>query len=262
MTELKNITAQFNGINLDETSDKVALLERIDSKYMLTLEMLPAILKACRHDYKILEINQKRLLNYETTYYDTSGLDYYHAHHSGHLNRIKIRVRKYINTNTNYLEVKHKNNKGITRKTRQLIIQNEDNCLLELKSSAFINLRSMIKENLLPAIQIDYTRITLVNSHLKERVTIDIKLCFKQNNIEKYLENYVVAEVKQEKQKPSFFKTLMKHQSIKEGSISKYCLGITQVYKDIKKNHFLSIINKIEKKETSYGSTKNLSQHN
>lgn len=262
MDELKKITDQFKGISLTDTSTKVALLERIDSKYILTKEMLPSILKACQDQYQILEVNQNRLCKYETIYYDTAALVYYHAHHAGHLNRIKVRVRKYIDNDTRYLEVKHKNNKGLTRKTRKPLMQDENDYLVKLKDPEFMNTSSMIKENLGQTIQIDYTRITLVNTHTKERVTIDIDLSFKNKTTERGLRNYVVAEVKQYKSKPSFFKSLMKKESIREGSMSKYCLGITQLYSDVKKNNFKLIINKIEKKERTHGATTNRYQYN
>lgn len=262
MDELKKIADQFKGISLDDTSTKVALLERIDSKYILTNEMLPSILRACQEEYQILEVNQNRLCKYETIYYDTTALDYYHAHHAGHLNRIKIRIRKYIDSDTRYLEVKHKNNKGLTRKTRKPLMYDEIDCLLRLKDPEFMNISSMIKENIQESVQIDYTRITMVNIHTKERVTIDIDLSFKNKTTERELKNYVVAEVKQYKSKPSFFKSLMKKESIREGTMSKYCLGITQLYSKVKKNHFKLIINKIDKKENTHGVTANRYQYN
>ena len=262
MDELKKITDQFEGISLDDTSKNVALLERIDAKYILTNDMLPSILEACQYEYQILEVNNKRLCKYETIYYDTSALDYYHAHHAGHLNRIKIRVRNYIDSDTRYLEVKHKNNKGLTRKIRKPLMHNENDYLVKLKDPEFINISSMVKENIEQSIQIDYTRITLVNINSKERVTIDINLSFKNKKTERELKNYVVAEVKQYKTKPSFFKSLMKKETIREGSMSKYCLGITQLYNEVKKNHFKLIINKIEKKEKIYGATANYYKYN
>jgi phosphoribosyl-AMP cyclohydrolase len=261
MDELKKIAGQFEWISLVDTSTKVALQERIDAKYVLSNEMLPSILKACQHEYQILEVNQNRLCKYETIYYDTSSLAYYHAHHAGHLNRIKIRVRKYIDSDTRYLEVKHKNNKGYTKKSRKPLIQYENDYLTKLKDPEFMYISSMIKEDLEQSVQIDYTRITLVNIHSKERVTIDINLSFRNKTGERELKNYVVAEVKQYKSQPSFFKSLMKKESIREGAMSKYCLGITQLYRDVKKNHFKVILNKIEK-ENTHGATASCYQYN
>ena len=42
----------------------------------------------------------------------------YHDHHNGKLNRYKVRRRRYIDTDTEFLEVKLKNNKKRTIKSR------------------------------------------------------------------------------------------------------------------------------------------------
>ena len=62
--------------------------------------------------YKCVEIENKRVSQYQTLYYDTKDMKLYNEHHNGHLNRYKIRHRTYVDSNLSFLEVKFKNNKG------------------------------------------------------------------------------------------------------------------------------------------------------
>ena len=94
----------------------------------------------------------------------------------------------------------------------------------------------------------NYTRITLVNKHLPERLTIDTNLFFKFSDKEVSLPEIVIAELKQDKSSKSFFAQLMNKYRIKRASISKYCYGVIFLYEHIKLNNFkpnLIILNKI-----------------
>jgi hypothetical protein len=59
-----------------------------------------------------------------------------------------------------------------------------------------------------------------------------------KDDITKEMKGMVIAEVKQEKRKASPFLVIMKKYHIREGSISKYCLGIATMCNDVKKNNF------------------------
>ena len=86
-------------------------------------------------------------------------------------------------------------------------------------------------------------------------MTLDINLQFKNELTEKNLSNIVIAEVKQEKLSPSPFIKLMKDNSIRDGSISKYCFGVICLYDQVKKNNFkqkLLAINNLNNYELKY----------
>ena len=117
MSHIYHILNSFEPIALDKM-DKVKLMDRIDSKYMFTLQMLPGILEASKTHYYVTSINDQRYSSYESVYYDTDDYSLYHQHHSGKLNRCKIRQRTYTESKLNFLEIKFKNNKGRTTKTR------------------------------------------------------------------------------------------------------------------------------------------------
>ena len=93
-------------------------------------------------------------------------------------------------------------------------------------------------ENLEAKIWVNYSRITFVNKHFPERVTIDINLTFVNDEQSKTIDNLVIAEVKQDKAFISTFIKLMKEHHIREGSISKYCYGVISLFSKIKHNNF------------------------
>ena len=64
------------------------------------------------------------------------------------------------------------------------------------------------------------------------------------------LDRLVIAEVKQEKRKASPFMSVMKKYHIREGSISKYCMGIAFTCDEVKKNNFKNKLLTIKLKNT------------
>src|SRR5687767_7859268 len=108
---------QFAPISLDEM-DGVKLMDRTDTKFLFKAEQLPAFLEQLATSYRVLEINDRRICRYETLYFDTADFQLYLCHQNGKLNRYKVRFRRYVESDVSYFEVKLKNNKGRTIKTR------------------------------------------------------------------------------------------------------------------------------------------------
>jgi len=227
--------------------DSVKLMDRTDTKYIFNLLQFDMIMRDIQPYYRVLEVEGKRLSRYETLYYDTAELALYHKHHIGKLNRYKIRHRTYLESNIGFLEVKFKNNKGRTIKTRISIKDvpyswGED-CTNFISKSLPYN-----PDTLLPVIWINYSRLTLVNRTSAERLTIDLGLEFIKDKQSRKFEKLIIAEVKQEKRSASPFMEVMKKYHIREGSISKYCMGIAFTYEDVKKNNFKARLKTINKK--------------
>ena len=237
MTEPLDILEKFQPISLKEM-DSVKLMDRTDTKYTFNRAQFVEILSEILPHYRVLEVEGKRVSRYKTLYYDTADYSLYTRHHNGELNRYKIRHRSYVESNVGFLEVKFKSNKGRTVKDR--IKKNEVPFEWEQESEAF--LRDMLPfdpKTLAPVIWVNYSRLTLVNKESAERLTIDLDLEFEQDGIKKNLSNLVIAEVKQERRKSSPFLKVMKKFHIREGSISKYCMGIALTSgKKVKKNNF------------------------
>ena len=61
-----------------------------------------------KKDTIILEIEGHRIFTYDNNYFDTKDLQFYFNHHNGYVHRIKVRSRKYVETNTSFFEIKRK----------------------------------------------------------------------------------------------------------------------------------------------------------
>jgi len=217
--------------------DSVKLMNRTDTKFLFTIKQFEIVMNEVMDQYRVLEVNGKRLNQYKTLYYDTKNLNLYAHHHMGKLNRYKIRHRTYVESETGFLEVKFKNNKGRTIKKR--IKEQFPPLTWEGDSKLFLNKTQPYEPNtLIPAIWVNYNRYTLVHKTELERLTIDLNLEFINNDFSKKMEGLVIAEVKQEKKKSTAFLKMMKKYHIREGSISKYCMGIALTYEGVKKNNF------------------------
>lgn len=232
---IKDITSQFEKIDLKEM-DGVSLMNRVDVKYIIPVHLLPKILEEALPLYRILEVKGERLSAYESRYFDTQQLDLYHHHQSGKGSRYKIRFRTYLNSSLSFLEIKHKNNKGRTIKKR---IQGTPDEVFSPQMSQFLEKTSPyrpydIQENL----GVNYHRMTLVNRTSPERLTIDINLQFQGNNQEVNFPKIAIAEVKQEQLGSSPIIDIFRKYNLREGSISKYCLGVISTQPSIKYNRF------------------------
>lgn len=229
--------------------DRVQLQNRTDTKFVFESTIFDKILTDITPYYSILEIKGKRTNDYKTLYYDTQGLTSYIQHHNGKANRIKVRFREYVESKLCFLEVKFKNNKGRTIKSRSKVDKIEE--ALSEASMAFINDNSFYDGNdLRPVLWNFFTRITLVSKTVNERLTIDLNLEFKnfENNNEKEISHIIIAEVKQEKASINshFVKTMRKYH-IQQSGMSKYCIGTALTNKEVKSNNFKERILKIKK---------------
>ena len=238
--------SSFESVSLKEI-ECLKLLDRIDIKFLFNDVQLPAILKACKSNYKILEINGERIATYKTLYFDTHNFAFYHQHHNGKLNRGKVRYRTYSESDLGFLEVKIKKNTGRTIKSR-VQVDSEPN-FKSLESSLLSQQHVFLdKLDLIPKIWIHYNRITLVNTSNSEKLTLDLNLQFTSTSNADVKINYlVIAEVKQHQKKNSPFISLMKAKHIPKNSFSKYCFGVTQLFPQIKKNNFKQKLLTIQK---------------
>lgn len=236
---------QFNPITLQEM-DGVKLMDRTDTKFTFNINELPIILEEAKNYYRILDVEGNRISRYKTLYFDTQDFDLYNEHHSGKLNRYKIRHRTYVESNIGFLEVKFKNNKGRTLKTRIKEIE-----VPELHTGkAFEFLKKSLPFDpliLLPKIWINYSRITLVNKTSAERLTLDLSLEFEKDGKTECLDQLVIAEVKQDSKIASPFISIMRQKHIRQGSISKYCFGIASSYSEVKTNNFKRKLSNVKK---------------
>ncbi|MDC2889275.1 VTC domain-containing protein [Psychrosphaera sp. G1-22] len=100
-----NILNSFNQHGLDDLKN-AKLMNRVDSKFLLPMAQLPLLLKDLKPHCSLLNINGNLLAQYENVYYDTPEFDFYHQHHNGKLNRVKVRRRCYADHDLAFLNLK------------------------------------------------------------------------------------------------------------------------------------------------------------
>lgn len=241
------IIDDFRGISLKEM-DTVKLLNRIDTKYLLSLELLPHVLERIKPYYRILEIKSERKFAYNSLYYDTDQNSMYLAHHNGKLNRYKIRFRRYVSSNLCFLEIKYKI-KGTRTVKNRTVIEDIENSLSENSKTYISKHTPFIDSKLEPKIHTDFSRITLVSNELSERVTIDLDLHFRQNGNSSTVGNVVIIELKRDGTAGvSNLIHALNHFGVYPKGFSKYCIGRALLDDNLKKNNFkerILTINKI-----------------
>jgi len=243
----QNLLNGLQTLSLDEL-DKVKLLDRQDTKFVFNQDQLPVILEKIRPFYKILEISNDLVFNYDTTYFDTDDFLFYNQHHNENRKRFKVRLRKYSSNSNLYFEIKIKNNKNRTIKKR-LIVGEMNGCLGEREIELVSDIIGLQPNKLTTKLNIQFSRITLADNSFNERLTIDTNLSAKNGSSSKIFDKLVISEIKQKKYNPkSQYIQILRELKIPEMRFSKYCMGILHVNKEIKYNRFkpkLLQINKI-----------------
>lgn len=244
----------FATIGLEELSG-AALMRRQDTKYVFSAALLSRLLTDLEGHYSVLEVGGLVRHRYLTLYFDTAAYDLFNAHHRGMGERVKVRERQYLTTGQLFLEVKHRNNKGVTDKTRS-----EVNGWAEQVPGGVMpgRLLDHVTDGhsqghvdghteghtdgliLKPTLWNAYERITLVSKHRPERVTIDTDLTFTAAGNAAYgAAGAVVAEVKQPSiDRASPVMQRLRSLGVRPSGFSKYCIGVSLLRPDLRHNRF------------------------
>jgi hypothetical protein len=249
ISEIKNILDTFNSVRLEEI-DKVRLMDRVDTKYIIPADRVPYLLNMMPARYRILEINNRRMSSYSTLYLDTPDHFFFNQHVTGRTERMKVRFRKYDSTGITFLEIKKKTKKGRTVKWRI------ENSLADYtcNESAIEFMNAHVPFNpgeLRPVLTNKFKRITLTGFNVPERITIDLDLSFTSidgRSVE--LPLISIVELKSDGvASRSPFSRIIKQVSAYPTGFSKYCIGCALLYdlpmKSILKPKIL-LLNRIE----------------
>lgn len=257
---MTDILTNYQPITLEEMSG-IRLMNRTDTKFVTNIATLRKLLKLAVWQYRAQEIEGKRQARYYTMYFDTPDMQMYTCHHSGHANRQKLRIRSYVDSGLNFLEVKTKNNHRRTRKKRTTMFDFDPlaparNIAFDSHDDNFKEYDCFLRENLWykpeimgEAIENRFNRITLVNNNKTERLTIDTDLCF--HNIHTgndcSLPELAIIELKRDGLVPSPILALLNELRIKPLGFSKYCIGTALTNPDIRQNRFKQRLHALEK---------------
>lgn len=247
LPELEKPVSSLPSVTLQEMG-KVRLMNRTDLKFMVHEKTVPLLLENLADKYLVQEIDGNRVSSYETYYLDTENFNFFHAHVNGKLNRIKWRVRTYVESKLSFLEIKIKSNKGRTEKKR--MPYDPEIGLQGPLVSDFIFWNSGIRvHQLSPVLQNKFKRITLVNLGKTERLTIDLNITYQNcvNGEKATLKKLAIIELKQDKSARSSASEFFSTMRIKPVGVSKYCLGTVLTSPLIKGNLYKQKIRQITK---------------
>lgn len=236
----------FSRIDLEELPTD-ALMERIDRKFLTSYNHIPHLLLELEKNYNAIEAKGAVVAPYQTLYFDTDDLTFFTKHHRGFGHRVKVRYRHYPATNTTFLEVKRKNNKGFTSKER---IQTE--CVkhdLDAEAKLFLNeqLSEARADDLKASASIEYTRMGFISKDGDERFSVDFNMKATLNGAEVSFGKLAIFEVKQDYIQTTPVVTQLRRQGIREESVSKYCTALSLLKPDLKSNLFKPAIRRIQK---------------
>lgn len=261
---MKDILADYDPITLEEMSG-IRLMNRTDTKFVTTVPRLRLLLRLAAADYRVQEIGGVRLSPYYTVYFDTPDHHMYRVHAAGHTNRQKLRIRCYVDSGLNFLEVKTKNNHGRTKKKRMAMQgfdpRHPDHAIRFLGQDAqhleydrFLHDTLAYDPTLLTEqLENHFDRITLVNRQKTERLTIDTHLVLDnlQTGLHVALPGIAIIELKRDGLQSSPILALLRQLRIKPMGFSKYCIGTAMTNPLVMHNRIKPRLHKIYKMEQS-----------
>lgn len=243
---LSRLLTAYDPITLAEMTN-AALLDRAELKFVMPQTLLLPVLAGLGDSYRVLVVGEQPFSHYRTLYFDTADLTMYRRHHAGAPDRYKVRAREYVDSRAAFLEVKHKT--GAQRTVKDRIPTEAPVTALPPQARTFLAQACPYPAEALHAtLWNHYTRITLVSKQRPERVTLDMGLAFAHNDACATLPGIVVAEVKYAgDRRASEFARLMRHYRVRGASFSKYCMGVSLLYPDVKHNRFKAEQRRIER---------------
>lgn len=224
---LQELLDGYRTVSLEQMG-KVKLMNRVDTKFVTTMDRLECLLRLASDRYFIQEIAGRQLMPYSTLYFDTDTCAMFSEHQRGKKTRQKIRVRRYENSGVAFLEVKRKNNKGRTDKKRMQVGERIPDLNREQYRMFLLQKSRYGAARLLPQLSNAFRRITLVNDAMTERLTIDLDLKFhnEQTGLDSDMGPLVIIEVKRDGQTDSPVLAMLKRLRIHQSGFSKYCIGM------------------------------------
>lgn len=240
----------------------IRLMNRTDTKFVTTMAQLEKLLNMAGDEYYAQDVHGKRVAPYYTVYYDTAECDMYNVHHTGRANRQKLRIRSYVDSGHNFLEIKTKNNHKRTKKRRVLVegfdpqhpryelIFDADRPGGEAVCTEFMGqYLGYNPQTLREQLENRFDRITLVNKQKTERLTIDTNLRFHNlvTGRDTSFDGIVIIELKRDGLAYSPILEMLRQLRIKPLGFSKYCMGSALTNDSLRVNRFLPRLSMLDK---------------
>ena len=232
-------------ISLEEVNEEAALQRRVDKKFLLTAAQLAALIDKLDEDFRVMDIDGRRVFGYSSTYFDTADFDQYRAHRQGRRRRYKVRSRTYLDSGLCMFETKLKGLRGETDKHR-IRYPLEDRGRMNADARAFLTdlldtQYGLAMPELGPVMAIDYNRGTLVNPISQERLTLDVQLLCRDGSQEMAGPDMVVVETKSADGRGVADRVLAE-MGIRDLSMSKYCVGLAMLHPQLPANRWSRLL--------------------
>ena len=245
MVPINWLTTPFAPITLDALNSKAAMMRRIDNKYVVDRLALENLVSTFAKDFDVLDIQNRRSFTYATRYYDDEKLSSYFEHHQGMRKRMKVRVRRYVEANLCFLEVKVKGTRNMTEKFRMPYDPEALDSLTDKANDFAQNTYHAQYDKpfwgyLSPSLDMQYQRVTLVSRAGGERMTIDTGLHFNaQGQRVSTSPDKFIIETKSENGRGLADIILRTAGERPVGRCSKYCIGLATTGQIARCNRFL-----------------------
>jgi hypothetical protein len=244
--QVEGIVGALPGVDLPTLDAGAALLTRVDRKYVVPVTTLERLVSCLGEDWRALAIEGRRLFGYASTYFDTDDLLTYRAHLQRRRKRYKIRVRRYLDSDSCMLEVKSKGPRGLTVKQRSphpTWQQSE----LGVEGQSFVAsvLGAHVAVPTSPwraTVVTTNRRATLVSLDSRARLTIDTDLVCGWGHLATALRpGHVVLESKVQGHASTVDRAL-RALGERPVQISKYCVGVASLGLDVPSNPWRRIM--------------------
>lgn len=245
-----SLLAGLDAVDLDGLNARAQLLERRDSKYVLTTPELCQFLAHTADHFDVLQIDDLRQFRYRTVYFDSDAHHCYHDHNKGRRKRVKIRYRNYVDHDRHFFEVKLKGRRNITQKHR-IPVLDPDYAAADLPQPLREFCDTTIaahygqgwEHNLTRGVTVNYDRITLVAKAGAERITIDSRLSFSDGDQSVSLrDSKWVVEVKSHTGVSDVDRWLFANGIRPVPRCSKYCMAVSLLKLPHKNDSFTPIL--------------------
>jgi hypothetical protein len=245
------LTDAFAPVSLEALNAKAAMLERLDSKYVVRADVLREAVPQLAENFDVLEIDGLRSFLYRTCYFDDPERRACHDHHQGRRRRMKVRVRHYVDADLCFVEVKLKDKRGITVKKRLRCGVDEFGVLSDTgmahveRSHADLCGRAFGRP-LDPVLWMHYHGVTLVAREGGERMTIDSGMRFVALGQAHHTDDDIfIVETKSANGNglaDGVLRWLHQHPT---NGCSKYCVGMSVTGAVSRHNRFLPALRKL-----------------
>lgn len=238
-TALSEAVAELPPLGLDAVLSVAGLQTRTDHKYLLAPGQFRALLDRLGGDFFVLEMEGRRLFDYESVYFDTPDLALFRAHRQGRRRRYKVRTRTYLNSQETMFEVKLKGLRGETVKRRTPHPLQERHRMTDVAhqflTEVLGNEYGTTPPELAQAMVTTYARATLVNANDGSRLTCDVGLVCTEGDTHRAGPDLVLMESKSVDGDAVADRELAS-MGVRMLSLSKYCIGTALLHPHLPAN--------------------------